>query len=281
VGWPEEERPSWEVAVDEVDRLLDPSFEMGGCYLLPAAEGRTRASRDHAALEGEHNGRGPHAWDRHWLFVPLRDQTGAVVGRIWASEPADRLLPSRARLEALALFAGQAMMAIVSARQLEQLRVLADQDPLTGLPNRRAFMRVLEREFARARRYGHPMTLVLGDVDAFKQINDTYGDPGGDRALCAVADAMRAWLRESDGAFRIGGDEFAVILPETTGRDADTVVRRLEQHFRSLAPEPFGHEVQMSVGFATLRAGAEDAEALIQQADAALYAAKRARAAAR
>ena len=281
VGWPDGAGPSWEVAVEEVDRLLDPAFEQGGCYLLPAAEGRARAGHDHAALEGERNGRGPHAWDRHWLFVPLRDEIGAVVGRIWAAEPEDRLLPSKARLEALALFAAQAMMAIVSARRLEQLRLLADQDPLTGLPNRRAFMRELEREFARARRHGHPLTLVLGDVDAFKQINDTYGHPGGDRALCAVADAMRAGLRESDGAFRIGGDEFAVILPETPGREAAAVVLRLESHFRALAPEPFAGALDMSVGFATLRGGAEDAEALIQQADAALYEAKRARAAAR
>jgi diguanylate cyclase (GGDEF)-like protein len=281
VGWPEGERPSWEVSVEAVDRLLDPAFETRGCYLLPAAEGRARAGQDHAALEGERNGRGPRAWDRHWLFVPLRDQAGAVVGRIWAAEPEDGLLPSRARLEALALFAGQAMMAIVSARQVEQLRVLADQDPLTGLANRRAFMRVLEQEFERARRYGHPLALVLGDVDAFKQINDTYGHPGGDRTLCAMADAMRAGLRESDGAFRIGGDEFAVILPETTGREADAVVRRLEAHFRAMAPEPFIAQAQMSVGFATLRGGAESAEALIQQADASLYAAKRVRAAAR
>jgi diguanylate cyclase (GGDEF)-like protein len=281
VGWPDADAPSWEVAVEEVERLLDPEFEQGGCYLLSGADGRARVGHDRAALEGERNGRGPHAWDRHWLFVPLRDQTGAVVGRIWAADPDDRLLPSRARLEALALFAGQAMMAIVSARQLEQLRVLADQDPLTGLPNRRAFMRVLEREFARARRYGHPLALVLGDVDAFKQINDTHGHPAGDRALCAVADALRAGLRESDGAFRIGGDEFALILPETRGREAVAVALRLESHFREHAPDPFAGELQMSVGFATLRGGAEDAEALIQQADASLYDAKRARAAAR
>src|SRR5215210_154909 len=259
VGWPGGEVPSWEVPVEDLDRLIDPVFEVGGCYLLPGAEARARARHDLAALESERNGRGPRAWDRHWLFVPLRDQAGAVVGRIWAAEPEDRLLPSRARLEALALFAGQAMMAIVSARQLAQLRVLADQDPLTGLSNRRAFMRELEHEFQRAQRYGHPLTLVLGDVDAFKHINDTYGHPGGDRALCAVADALRAGLRDSDGAFRIGGDEFAVILPETTGREAAAVVLRLESHFRTLAPEPFAGDIDMSVGFATLRGGAEDA----------------------
>jgi diguanylate cyclase (GGDEF)-like protein len=245
VGWPGGEVPSWQIPVEDLDRLIDPDFEVGGCYLLPGAEARARARHDLAALESERNGRGPRAWEGHWLFVPLHDETGAVVGRIWAAEPENRLLPSRARLEALALFAGQAMMAIVSARRLEQLRVLADQDPLTGLPNRRAFMRVLEHEFERARRYGHPMALVLGDVDAFKQINDTYGHPGGDRALCAVADALRAGLRDSDGAFRIGGDEFALVLPETTGREAEAVVLRLEGHFRAAAPPPLGNELQM------------------------------------
>jgi diguanylate cyclase (GGDEF)-like protein len=276
VGWPGGRQPAWEVAVDEVDRLLDPAFEVGGCYLLSGSEGRARAGRDGDELRSELNGRGPLAWNDHWLFVPLRDRAGAVVGRIWAHEPEDLLLPSRARLEALALFAGQAAMAIVSAGQLAQLRILADQDSLTGLGNRRAFMRVLEHEFERARRYGHPLTLVLGDVDSFKEINDTHGHPGGDRALCAVGAALRAGLRESDGAFRVGGDEFALVLPETAGPEAAEVAGRLERHYRSAAPREF-RDLQMSVGFATMRAGATDAEALIQQADAALYAAKRVR----
>ena len=132
----------------------------------------------------EINGRGPLAWDHHWLFVPLRDRTGDVVGRIWADDPQDRLLPSRARLEALAVFANQATMAIVAAGQLEELRALAQEDPLTGLPNRRAFMRDLESELERTRRHGRPLALVLCDVDDLKHINDTHGHPGGDRALC-------------------------------------------------------------------------------------------------
>jgi GAF domain-containing protein len=213
VGWPAGQEPAWEVPIDEMGRLLDPAFELGGCYLLPFSAARARGGYDYPELRSERNGRGPHAWDRHWLYVPLRDATGAVVGRIWAHEPEDRLLPSRPHLEALALFAGQATMAIVSAGQLEQLRALADQDPLTGLPNRRAFMRDLEHEVQRARRYGHPLTVIIGDVDRFKLINDTYGHPVGDRALCAVADAIRAGLRASDTAFRLGGDEFAVLLP--------------------------------------------------------------------
>jgi diguanylate cyclase (GGDEF)-like protein len=277
VGWPAGHEPRWELPAREMSRLLDAEFELGGCYLVPFAAAIARAG--HADFGSQMIGRGPRAWDRHRLFVPLRDATGAVVGRIWADEPEDRLLPSRARLEALALFAGQATMAIVSANQLEQLRVLADQDPLTGLGNRRAFMRELEHEVQRARRYGHALTLAIGDVDHFKQINDTHGHPAGDSALRAVADTLRAGLRANDGAFRLGGDEFALLLPETTYDEAAEVVRRLYAGFRETAPQPFWG-LEMSAGFATLPADGGDAEALIRSADAALYQAKRRRPAA-
>jgi len=274
-GWPAGEGPRRERTPHVTDQLMTPEFEIGGCYLLSYEDAVARAG--HAEFGStERNGRGPRAWNRHRLFVPLRDATGAVVGRIWADEPEDRLLPSRARLEALALFAGQAEMAIISAQQLEQLRVLADQDPLTGLPNRRAFMRELEAEVERARRYGHPLTLAIGDVDHFKQINDTHGHPAGDAALCAVAETLRAGLRGTDGAFRLGGDEFALLLPETTREEAAEVVRRLYLGFRESAPEPFT-DLQMSAGLATLPADGIDAETLIRQADAALYENKRRR----
>jgi len=256
--------------------LLDPSFERGGCYLVPYAEAVARAGQAFADFGSQMHGRGPRAWDRHRLYVPLRDATGAIVGRIWADEPEDRLLPSQTRLEALALFARQAETAIVSAQQMEQLRVLADQDPLTGLPNRRAFMRDLEHEVERARRYGRPLTLAIGDVDRFKQINDTLGHPAGDRALCAVADTLRAGLRGTDGAYRLGGDEFALLLPETTYEEAGEVVRRLYVAFRETAPDPFA-DLQMGAGLATLPADGLDAETLIRRADAALYEYKRRR----
>jgi diguanylate cyclase (GGDEF)-like protein len=208
--------------------------------------------------------------------VPLRDADGEVVGRIWADEPEDLLLPSRARLEALALFAGQATMAMVSASQLEQLRRLADQDPLTGLPNRRVFMRDLDAEVQRAHRYGHPLTVVIGDVDDFKLINDTHGHPAGDQALREVADTLAAGLRGSDGAFRLGGDEFAMLLPETTQEEAIAAVLRLDARFRSTASEAFA-TLRISCGFATAPGDGADAEALIKAADAALYEVKRAK----
>jgi diguanylate cyclase (GGDEF)-like protein len=272
VGWPAGQEPDWDVPAAAIDPLLDPEFEIGGCYLLPAETARERAPL-YVSFVSELNGRGPLAWNHHWLFVPLRDRTGDVVGRIWADDPEDRLLPSRARLEALAVFANQATMAIVTAGQLEELRVLAQEDPLTGLPNRRAFMRELESELERTRRHARPLALVLCDVDGLKHINDTQGHLGGDRALCEVGRVLRDGLRAGDTAFRIGGDEFALLLPETTAEQAAIVAARIA----AVAPRGGDRIPRLSCGIGAASAGGDDAEALISHADSALYAAKRAR----
>ena len=136
------------------------------------------------------------------------------------------------------MFANQATMAIVTAGQLEELRALAQEDPLTGLPNRRAFMRDLESELERTRRHGRPLALVLVRRDDLKHINDTQGHPGGDRALCAVGPALRDALRAGDTAFRIGGDEFAVLLPETTAEQAAIVAARVAAGAARREPGP-------------------------------------------
>ncbi|HEX5898225.1 MAG TPA: GGDEF domain-containing protein [Solirubrobacteraceae bacterium] len=269
MGWPAGQEPDWTVPAAAIELLLDPAFEIGGCYLLPGETARELAPL-YVSFVSEINGRGPLAWDHHWLFVPLRDRTGDVVGRIWADDPKDRLLPSRARLEALAVFANQATMAIVTAGQLEELRALAQEDPLTGLPNRRAFMRDLESELERTRRHGRPLALVLCDVDDLKHINDTHGHPGGDRALCAVGRNLRDALRAGDAAFRIGGDEFAVLMPETTAEQAAIVAARIA------APHGAERGPRLSCGIAGASGDGNDAETLIASADAALYATKRA-----
>ena len=135
-------------------------------------------------------------------------------------------------------------------------------------------MRELESELERTRRHGRPLALVLCDVDDLKQINDTQGHPGGDRALCAVGRALRDSLRAGDTAFRIGGDEFAVLLPETTAEQAAIVATRIA------AVAPRGSRVRcarLSCGVAAAPGDGDDAETLIARADAALYATKRAR----
>ncbi len=105
---------------EEIRGLLDPEFEVGGCFLLPQEVGFARAP-GHSTDASVHNGRGPHAWNRHWLVVPLLDRSGGVTGFIWADDPEDALLPSRERLQALRTFANQASAALRAAVDLETL----------------------------------------------------------------------------------------------------------------------------------------------------------------
>jgi len=151
---------------------------------------------------------------------------------------------------------------------LERQTTLALTDSLTGLPNRRAFEELARRELARADRVGSPFALALIDIDDFKLINDQLGHAGGDLVLRRFAAAASRTLRSTDVAARVGGDEFAVILPDVDARSAVAVLER----FRTvLLHEPEG-PTGCSIGLA-LVAGGELADAL-RHADQALYAAK-------
>jgi diguanylate cyclase (GGDEF)-like protein len=149
---------------------------------------------------------------------------------------------------------------------LAQLDDLAHTDDLTGLPNRRAWGAQLDRGLARARRTGEAVSIALIDIDGFKSINDAYGHPGGDALLVDVARSWRSALRPDDVPARIGGDEFAVLLPGCTEADAAVVIARL----RDQMPAPHS----CSVGLATWDF-AEPADCLMRRADDALYDAKR------
>ena len=264
--------PEWRVSVDEIRPLLDPEFEVEGCFLVPQATAIARTPQ-RSPFTSTMNGRGPHAWDHHWLVVPLHDEAGEIVGRIWADDPADRLLPSPSRLQALRVFANQAMMAVIAAGHVEQLRAQADRDSLTGLLNRRAFMRELGTEIERSLRYGRHFVLALCDLDDFKSINDTDGHPAGDRALAAVAALLESTIRASDFAFRVGGDEFALLLPETDADEAQDAVRRIVTALAGDSVLAAG--LGISFGLALFPIHGKTPEELIRRADQALYAAKR------
>jgi diguanylate cyclase (GGDEF)-like protein len=194
------------------------------------------------------------------------DSAGAVIGVLWADEPEDRLLPSAERLQALRIFTNQAAASIVSAARRQELRFLADHDPLTRLLNRRAFVERLDGEVARAARYGHSFGLVLCDLDGFKALNDRFGHAAGDTALQLFASTLGDSLRKGDEAFRIGGDEFALLLAEATEGAAREVVNRVSSELTDL---------RASFGVASCPTDASDATTLFRLADAALYEAKR------
>jgi diguanylate cyclase (GGDEF)-like protein len=272
VGWTVEDLAGTRTShVSAVEQLLDPAFEVEGCFLLPGEEACARLGIEQPVYQTTRNGRGPHAWVHHWLVIPLRRADGSLLGVIWADEPEDRLLPSRQRLQALRLFANQATTAVVSAQAFEEMRFLADHDPLTRLGNRRAFTRTLAEAAYRTARYGQSFALVLMDLDDFKGLNDRHGHAAGDAALVAVADVLRRTLRRSDAAFRLGGDEFALLLEASGHEEARRTSDRIDTALRALDVDGAVHA---SFGVTVAGAHAVDPDELLRVADAALYAAK-------
>lgn len=163
-------------------------------------------------------------------------------------------------------------------RELEQkarqLRALADTDVLTGLKNRRAFEDRLEEELARSRRHGHPLSLVLLDIDHFKSYNDTFGHPKGDEVLRQVGRLLSRMMRDTDFAARYGGEEFAILLSQTDRDGAEQVAERLRKGIEEAAWEE--RPITASLGVASLDVGTDTIGELIEQADRALYRSKEA-----
>jgi diguanylate cyclase (GGDEF)-like protein len=172
-------------------------------------------------------------------------------------------------LEALAAHAGPA---IENAQLFREARQLADLDALTGLHNRRFFHETLARECARAHRYERNLALIVFDLDDFKVVNDLVGHLAGDAALAEAAGRVREVARKSDTACRVGGDEFAVILPESSLQDAAQLYRRILHAVSSRPLGPAG-KVSLSAGIAALRPE-DDPVAFFKRADKALYRAK-------
>ena len=158
----------------------------------------------------------------------------------------------------------------------EQLRELASTDPLTGLHNRRRFESLVEREMRRAHRYSHPLVLLMFDLDHFKAINDDHGHASGDAVLRTFAACLRDGLREQDIMARVGGEEFAALLPETDAAAGTEVAERLRAAVAA-ATTPCGTaelRVTMSIGLTRLADHDDGYASLLARADAALYASK-------
>ena len=161
---------------------------------------------------------------------------------------------------------------ILEYDELKRIQLSAVTDPLTGLYNRRLFAESFEKELNRARRYGLPLGIVILDLHRFKEVNDKYGHPVGDQVLRAAATTLRKALRTSDSAFRIGGDEFAVLLPQTDAAQAIALSRRIEAVFaETLRPIQLAFAVTMDHGIATFPQDGDQAEQLIHVADERLY----------
>ena len=164
-------------------------------------------------------------------------------------------------------------------REAEALERLAAIDGMTGLNNRRTFLTLAETEWTRFRRYSRPMALLMCYIDHFKSVNDTYGHDVGDDVIKTVADILQKQKRPSDIAGRLGGEEFALVLPEATLDSAVAAGERLRKlvadHVITAGGTRIGIAVTISVGASICHAATTGVEELIKQADLALYEAKR------
>lgn len=208
------------------------------------------------------------------LCVPLKvDQR--VIGVINAeSTRLEAFTEDDERL--LLTLASQLATAIEKVRLFEEVRQLAITDPLTGLYNRRHFFELAEREFDRARRYHHPLSVIMMDLDYFKQVNDTYGHLVGDQVLQTVAQRLQQELREVDLLGRYGGEEFTILLPETdfvgVHRVAERLCQRVGQTPIDTEREPVS--ITISLGVVGMDESCTSLDVLIDRADQALYTAK-------
>jgi diguanylate cyclase (GGDEF)-like protein len=155
-----------------------------------------------------------------------------------------------------------------------RLAELATRDPLTGLANRTALEHALAVELARSLRHGHPGALLLADIDGFKSVNDTLGHRAGDEVLTRVANVFRQELRAIDTIARIGGDEFVILLPDTTRADGETVARKLADAVRHAVHEVAGQPVDVGVSVGCVcfdQETPQSTDGLLHAADQAMY----------
>ena len=207
---------------------------------------------------------------RSALAVPLVHES-EVVGQlaVYSHDPGEASDETVAQLEELAV---RAAPLVENARRFREARMLADMDSLTGLHNHRYFHEALAREVRRAHRYGRALSLLLLDADRFKAVNDRIGHLAGDSVLAEAAHRIGSVVRAVDVACRVGGDEFAVIVPESSALDAEQLAARIQEAV-SARPITDAGVITFSAGVAEL-GEREDAQGFFERADQALYRAK-------
>ena len=209
------------------------------------------------------------------IVVPLLHRE-EVMGTLTVINRSDQDNFTQRQVELLETIANQAAIAIENAHLFEEIQWLATTDELTGINNRRQLFKLGRQEIERANRYGHSLSAIMLDIDNFKIINDTYGHRRGDKVLNTIAQSCLQGIREIDILGRYGGEEFAVILPETDLKEALATAERLRIGVEDLSvPTSSGViQITISLGVAKLEAKMTDLASLLDAADSALYIAK-------
>jgi diguanylate cyclase (GGDEF)-like protein len=250
--------PNWTIAVHSV-----ASWVMGSGGLFTTADLQADSRVRSAARAAV-------------VAIPLSCR-GRRVGVLVALDPRPAVRvprPSAPWLRAVEALLEPGALALDTALRLRRAEALSVTDDLTGLYNSRYLNQVLRRETKRASRSGRPLSLLFIDLDGFKSINDSHGHLSGSRALVEAAAIIRGSARETDVVSRFGGDEFALVLPDTGGEGAFAVGERIRDRvaaFTFLESEGFNIHLTASVGVSTLPDVAASAEELVQAADRAMY----------
>lgn len=214
---------------------------------------------------------------RSVIYIPLKVQRNKV-GFLTFDNILSRRKIGYLDFISLQQFASQMALAIDNARLFERVQELSNYDELTKLPVRRYFNEKMAEEIYRAKRFDLSLSLIIMDIDWFKQINDTYGHQIGDWALKAVSDVIRRSLRQTDVPCRFGGDEMMILLPRTTAEEAKIIARRLQERIRAviLPVREAQEDVHLSVsqGIAGYPQDAASSKELLERADQALYVVK-------
>lgn len=240
----------------------------------------SQAAMDMSGIEFELFGTVPEDPTHSILAVPMVLH-GKIYGMISAQSYQQNAYTQNDRY-LLEVLASHAAIAIENARLFESVQMLANTDPLTGTLNRRRFFELAEREYESARERERPFAIIMLDVDDFKKFNDSYGHKVGDLVLMQVAETCRSALREADIFGRLGGEEFALVLPDTPLEYAVEIASRLcglihERDFNEgLGDYAIGAplSVTVSVGVSALDPACRNLDALMERADKAMYAAK-------
>lgn len=210
------------------------------------------------------------------ICVPLRMQDG-VVGLLHLGDFSPRRF-DREKMKLLNILASFASMAIENAKLHKRTKIMAITDSLTGLHNHRYFQEIFNQELLRAKRYHKRLAILMIDVDDFKKFNDRYGHPAGDRILAAIGDLVSRTLRKVDYAFRYGGEEFILLLPEASLENALHAAERLRdgvaRETAGIMDVTAGEGVTVSIGVASYPDDGADREELFTVVDELLYKAK-------
>ena len=267
------------VTAAEIAPFFNPEFRASNSFFVSHTSLRRTDHDLFVRPDDDESFLKPDEWhENDMLLVPLM-RGDEMMGYLSVRDPHDRRIPTLEKVQTLEVFATQAVTALQSARQYEEIKRLTFIDALTPAYNHRFFQEALSKEIHRHSRTGHELALAMLDIDNFKKINDTFGHPVGDEILKGLVEELQRNARDSDVVARYGGEEFAIIFPDTPAQSARDAANRMRELVEAREfPLPQLNRtlfITVSIGVAVFPHDGATSADLIARADAALYYAKK------